>query len=91
MAKAMTLTVRISPEVSEKLESLAHETKHSKARLAGEAIAEFVGRNAWQVARINAALKDARSGRPGIPHERVEEWMDSWDTEHELARPEAKQ
>jgi predicted transcriptional regulator len=91
VANAMTMTVRVSPDVDEKLEALAHETKRSKADLAGEAIAEFVERNAWQIARINAAVDDARSGRPGIPHEQVEEWMDSWDTEHELPRPEAKQ
>jgi hypothetical protein len=47
--------------------------------------------NAWQVARITAALEDARSGAAGIPHERVEAWMVSWETDQELPRPEAKQ
>ena len=83
------MTVRVSPEVSEGLDALARDTKRSKAYLAGEAIAAFVGRNAWQVARIKAALEDAHSGSPGVPHERVDEWMDSWGTDHEVARPEA--
>ena len=84
MSKATTMTVRVSPEISAKLDALARDTKRSKAYLAGEAIADFVERNAWQVARIKAALEDARSGSPGIPHERVEQWMDSWDTDREL-------
>jgi len=52
MAKSTTMTVRLAPEVSEKLESLAHDTKRSKAYLAGEAIASYVELNAWQVAHI---------------------------------------
>jgi predicted transcriptional regulator len=85
--KNTTMTVRLPSEVGEKLEALARGTKRSKAYLAGEAIAAFVERNAWQVARIKAALEEAQSGRPGVPHEEVEEWMDSWDTDQELARP----
>ncbi len=85
------MTVRVSLEISERLGALARDTKRSKAYLAAEAIADFVERNSWQVARIKAALEDARSGRPGIPHEQVEEWIDSWDTAQELPRPEAKQ
>lgn len=84
------MTVRVSPEVSERLATLARDTRRSKAYLASAAIADFVERNAWQVARIAAALEDARSARPGIPHQQVEEWMDSWDTDRELPRPEAE-
>ena len=88
--KTTTMTVRISPEVSDRLEALAHDTKRSKTYLAGEAITDFVKRNAWQVARINTALNEAMSGNPGIPHEKVEVWMDSWGTNHELPRPDAR-
>ena len=41
MAKSTTMTVRLAPEVSEKLEALAHDTRRSKAYLAGEAIASY--------------------------------------------------
>ena len=84
------MTVRISPTVSARLEALARDTRRSKAYLASEAITDFVERNAWQVARIKAALEDARSGAAGVPHERVERWMDSWGTDQELPRPKAK-
>jgi predicted transcriptional regulator len=85
--KSTTMTVRLPSEVGEKLKALARGTKRSKAYLAGEAIAVFVERNGWQVARIKAALEEARSGHPGVPHEAVVERMDSWDTDHELPRP----
>jgi predicted transcriptional regulator len=88
VAKSTTMTVRIPPEVSDMLDALARETKRSRAYLAGEAIADFVERNAWQVARIKHALDDARAGSPGVPQVEVEQWMESWDTDHELSRPE---
>jgi len=58
------MTVRISPEVSGRLEALARDTKRSKTYLAGEAIADFVKRNAWQVAHIKSALAKPRVGPP---------------------------
>jgi len=81
------MTVRLPSEIGEKLEALARGAKRSKAYLASEAIVAFVDRNGWPVARIKVAREDAQSGRPGVPHEAVEEWMDSWDTDHELPRP----
>jgi len=90
MAKSATMTVRLTPEMSEKLEALARDTKRSKAYLASEAIAAYIDMNAWQVARIKEALEDARSGEPGVPHAEVVEWMESWDTDNELPRPEPK-
>jgi predicted transcriptional regulator len=86
--KATTRTVEIALEVSDGLEILARDTKRSKSYLAGAAIADYVERNGRQIARIKAALDDATSGTPGISHERMEEWMDSWDTDHELPPPE---
>jgi len=90
MAKSATMTVRIPPDVSEKLDALARETNRTKAYLAGQAISDFVERNAWQVAHIGRALEDAKSGSPGIPHEDIERWMDSWDTADELPPPEPR-
>jgi RHH-type transcriptional regulator, rel operon repressor / antitoxin RelB len=89
--KTNTMTVRLAPEISEKLGALARDTNRSKSYLAGEAIASFVDVNAWQVARITRALDDARSGGPGVRHSEVAEWMNSWGTDHPLPRPEPKQ
>jgi RHH-type rel operon transcriptional repressor/antitoxin RelB len=90
MAKSTMMTVRLTPEVKEKLDSLAHTTKRSKSYLASEAIEAYVNLNAWQVAHIQAALAEDEEGGPGVPHEEVVRWMQSWDTDHELPRPEPK-
>jgi predicted transcriptional regulator len=87
MAKSAMMTVRLTPETSEKLETLARDTKRSKSYLASEAIASYLDQNAWQVARIKEALAEAKSGAPGVPHEEVVKWMESWGTDHELSRP----
>ena len=90
MAKSTTMTVRLTPELSEKLDTLARDARRSKSYLAGEAIAAYVETNAWQVARIKEALDEARSGAPGVSHEEVVRWMESWGTDHELPRPSPK-
>lgn len=89
-AKSAMMTVRLTPEVSEKLEALARDTKRSKSYLASEAIETFVDLNAWQVAHIKAALAEDEEGGPGVPHKMVMEWLESWGTHHELPRPEPK-
>jgi predicted transcriptional regulator len=90
MAKTTTLTIRLTPEVSERLDALARDTKRSKSYLASEAIESYVALNAWQVAHIKEALAQDEAGEPGIPHHDVMRWMDSWGTDHELPRPEPK-
>jgi len=90
MTKSAMMTVRLTPEVREKLEALARDTKRSKSYLASEAIETFVDLNAWQVAHIKAALAEDEEGGPGVPHEKVVEWLESWGTDHELPRPEPK-
>jgi predicted transcriptional regulator len=90
MAKNATMTVHLSPELDERLAALARERKRSKSDLASEAIAAFVDVDAWQVARIKESFDEARSGAPGVLHEDVVRWVESWDSEHELPRPQPK-
>ena len=87
MAKTTTMTVRLTPELAEKLGTLARDAKRSKSYLASEAINAYVEMNAWQVARIKEALDEARSGAPGVPHEEVVRWMESWGTDDGLPPP----
>ena len=91
MAKSTTVTIRLKPVVSDKLDALARDTNRSKAHLASQAIETFVNINAWQVAHIKAALAEDEEGGPSIPHEDVVRWLESWGTDHELPRPEPKQ
>src|SRR6266851_7373799 len=90
MAKSAMMTVRLTPEVRDKLDALARDTKRSKAYLASEAIESYVNLNAWQVAHIKEALAEDEGGAPGVPHDEVTRWMDSWGTDHELPRPGPK-
>jgi len=87
MPKVAAMTVHLSPELDEKLTALARERKRTKSDLASEAIAAFVDVDAWQVAHINESLDEAKSGAPGVLHEDVVRWVESWDTEDELPRP----
>ena len=90
MSKNAIMTVRLSPELNDKLTALARERKRSKSALASEAIAAFVDVDAWQVAHIKESLDEARSGAPGVLHEDVVRWVESWDTEGELPRPKPR-
>lgn len=84
MSDVVSLTVEIPRELGARLAEMARDAKRSEADLAGEAIASFVEHNADQIAEIRRALEEAESGSPGIPHEDIERWIDSWGTDHEL-------
>jgi predicted transcriptional regulator len=90
MAKSTTVSVRLKPEVGEKLAALAREMKYSRARAASEAIEAYVELKAWQVAHIEDALKEDGSGAAGLPHQEVVAWLESWGIDHEFPRPEPK-
>jgi predicted transcriptional regulator len=90
MAKSAMMTVRLTPELRDKLEALARDTRRSKSYLASEAIESYVDLNAWQVAEIKAGLAEDEEGGPGVPHEEVARWMRSWGTDRELPKPEPK-
>lgn len=44
MAASTTMTIRVSPDVKEKLDRIATDTRRSKSFLAGEAVAAYVDR-----------------------------------------------
>jgi predicted transcriptional regulator len=52
-----------------------------------EAVAEFLDVQRWQIEGIEEAIREDDSGLPGIPHERVKAWVESWDTDEELPPP----
>ena len=65
-----TLTVRLTPELKERLGELAVRTRRTKSFLAGEAIADYVARELAIVAGIERGLDDMRTGRV-VAHEQV--------------------
>jgi len=67
MSNSTTLTVRVSPQVKQRLGRLAAHTKRTKSYLAGEAISDFVDRELAIVDGIKRGLEDMRAGRL-VPH-----------------------
>jgi predicted transcriptional regulator len=65
-----TLTLRLSPELKNRLDRLARQTRRTKSFLAGEAIAGYVERELEIIAGIERGLEDMKAGRV-VSHERV--------------------
>ena len=87
MSDDATITVRLSLDLSKKLDALARRMRRSKSDLASDAIAAYVDCSARQIEEIKRGLAEAKSGAPGVPHDEVVKWVRSWGTENELPRP----
>ncbi len=57
-----TMTIRLDDGVRDRLSVLAESTQRTKSYLAAEAIRAFVEINEWQIAEIEAGLKEADGG-----------------------------
>ncbi|MCW1844217.1 CopG family ribbon-helix-helix protein [Prosthecomicrobium hirschii] len=55
-------TVRVPDETAEKLDQLAEKLDRSRAYMAAQAIEDFVAREEWQLAEIEAGLAEADRG-----------------------------
>jgi predicted transcriptional regulator len=89
MVKVMsstTVSIRIDSVMKKRLEKLAKSTGRSRSFLAAEAISQYVDLNEWQVAGIQKAMVSLDRGE-GVPHERVKEWVSSWDRKKERRTP----
>ena len=83
-----TFSVRLNRSTKTRLEKLAKSTGRSRAYLAATAIEEYLDLNEWQVAGIVGAIASLERGK-GIPHERVKDWVASWETRKERRAPKA--
>lgn len=66
--ESTTLTVRIPPELKERLGELAERTHRTRSFLAGEAIAGYVERELDIIAGIERGVEDMKAGRV-VPHD----------------------
>ena len=57
-----TMTIRLEPELKQRLDQLANATHRSKSFLAAEALRDFIELNEWQIQEIKYALKEADNG-----------------------------
>lgn len=64
-----TLTIRLPEDLKQRLDQLAAATDRSRAWLAQQALSDFVAREAWQIAEIEAGLREADAGDFASPAE----------------------
>jgi predicted transcriptional regulator len=81
-----TLSIRLDPEVRQRLEALARQSKRSKSFLAAEAIAAFVAQEEWQLAEVEAGIAEVEAGQ-SVPHDEVVGWLKSWGSKKEKRSP----
>ena len=72
-----TMTIRLAPDLKDRLERLAEVTRRSKSFLAAEAIRDFVDLNEWQVGEIQKAVAEANR-EDFASAERVDEVFGKW-------------
>ena len=87
MSKAIPKTFRLNPELVERLDLLAARTNRSKTFLVEEALANYLEREAWQIAEIAEAVAEADAGGPFVEHEKVDAWLRSWGKDDEEPPP----
>jgi predicted transcriptional regulator len=81
-----TVSIRLDRKAKARLQKLAKETGRSRSFLAAEAIVAYLDDNEWQVAGIGKALASLDRGK-AIPHQRVSDWVASWETSKERPAP----
>ena len=68
MTMSTTMTIRVPPEVKEKLTRLAAGTRRSKSYLAAEAVSAYVERELAIIEGIQTGLADVDAGLV-VPHD----------------------
>jgi RHH-type transcriptional regulator, rel operon repressor / antitoxin RelB len=81
-----SFTIRLDVSVKKRLEKLAKRTGQSRSFLAAQAINEYLEVNEWQVNGIRQAIASLDRGE-GVTHERVRDWVASWEGEDERPIP----
>lgn len=80
------LSIRLSPQTKAKLEALAKASRRSRSFLAAEAIEKYVAAESWQIAEIEAGIRDLEAGR-SVDHQEVRSWLKSWGAKRERKAP----
>ncbi|CAN7177280.1 CopG family ribbon-helix-helix protein [Rhizobium sp. LjRoot254] len=56
------ITIRISDDTADRLDQLARKLDRSQSTMAEQAIEDFLAREEWQIAEIEAGLAEADAG-----------------------------
>jgi predicted transcriptional regulator len=80
-------SMRLDDEVKAKLEREARREERSAGYVAQKAIESYLESKAYFRQEMEAAIAEADKG-VFISWEKIDAWMESWDTEGELPPPE---
>ena len=69
MAATPVVTVRLEPDLRERLDRLAKAQRRSRSYVATEAIREYVRVNEWQILETQKALAEAERGEFASPED----------------------
>ena len=69
MATIPVVTVRLEPDLRQRLDGLAKALRRSRSFVASEAIREYVQVNEWQIEETRKALAEADRGEFASPEE----------------------
>ena len=70
MTASTTMTIRVTPDLKEKLGRLAHDTRRSKSFLAADAVRAYVERELEIIDGVQRGLADVDAGHV-VPHDRA--------------------
>jgi predicted transcriptional regulator len=84
----VSLTVELPRELVERLNALVKRTTWDASAFVREALAGYIPNEEHELDLTEAAIAEADSGHPGIPHEKVMAWIESWGKPDELPPPE---
>ena len=86
MTKTAHMSVRIRPDLSQRVEALADSIDRPKSWVVEKALEEYLETQAWQVEEIKKGVAEADAGKL-VPHEAVDAWVGSWGRRREKRRP----
>lgn len=68
MPKTATMTLRLSPDLRDKIGKLAEETDRTPSAVAQRGLSEYVDHQLWMIEEVERAREDFREGRT-VPHD----------------------
>ena len=86
-SETVSLTVELPRDLVDRLKALADRTTWDVSDYVHEALADYVPYQEREVAAVEEAIAEVKSGAPGIPHEKVKAWVESWGKPDELPFP----
>ena len=89
MAATATFTIRVPVDLKRRLDQLAKVADRSRSWLAADALRHYVEDQQWQLAEIDAGLRDVEAGRV-VPNDEVESWLRSWGGKRKVHPPACK-